>query len=138
MSEKPKIPDFEEIPHRADAEIIAYGISLRELFINALRGMYFVMGIEGIGKQGTEEIISLQDSSIESLMVSFLTEMLFFIEKGYKAEINELSVKGFSLYSRISKFQFLSISKEIKAVTFNEMKIIKKNNSYQTRIVFDI
>jgi SHS2 domain-containing protein len=138
MSDITKIPDFEEIPHKADAEIIAYGSSLDELFIHALQGMYFIMGIEGTHGSESVDLVSLQDSNLESLLVSFLTEMLFIVEKGFKAEIKHLEVKGNKLNARITKIPFTGITKEIKAVTFNEMRIIKKNNLFQTRIVFDI
>jgi SHS2 domain-containing protein len=138
MSSIPKIPDFKEIPHKADAEIIVFGLSLDELFIHAVQGMYYIMGIEGQEDHISEDTITLQDSSLESLLVSFLSEILFLVEKGSKAEIIELEIKENLLHAIIHKFPLMRITKEIKAVTFNEMEIIKKNNIFQTRIVFDI
>jgi SHS2 domain-containing protein len=133
-----KIPDFEEIPHKADAAINVFGFSISDLFIHAVQGMYFIMGIEEKGDHNSEDTISLQDSSLESLMVSFLTEILFLVEKGFKADVIELEIKDNFLQARIKKNPLSGIAKEIKAVTFNEMKIIKKNNVFQTKIVFDI
>ena len=86
----------------------------------------------------TEDMIEVQASDHETMLVSFLTELLFLAEKGIFAEIIELRIKKDYLISRFYKTQITSIAKEIKAVTFNEMKIIKKDNVFQTKIVFDL
>jgi SHS2 domain-containing protein len=132
------IPDFEEIPHKADAALIVYGHSISDLFIHAVKGMYHIMGIVGEGIQRTEDVIEVQASDHETMLVSFLTELLFLTELSIFPEIIELRIKKDNLKSRIYKTQITSMAKGIKAVTFNEMMIIKKDNVYQTKIVFDL
>ena len=85
-----------------------------------------------------EDAIVLQAPDIETMLVSFLTELLFLAEKGIKAEICELEINNNTLRARILKMSDQSYSNFIKAVTFNEMKVIKKNGFFQTRIVFDL
>ncbi|MDP2965452.1 MAG: archease [Pelolinea sp.] len=138
MSAFRKIPDFEEIPHKADAALIVYGLDLPELFIHAAQGMYHIMGIIGKDHPKTPDTIALQAFDNESLLVSFLSELYFLAEKNLKTEVIELRIEDNYLNARIFKTPVTSIAKEIKAVTFNEMKIFKQDDTYQTKIVFDL
>ena len=131
-------PDFEEIPHKADAALIIYGLSLPEIFSHAVLGMYHIMGIIGKNQRKVEDRIVLQASDPETMLVTFLTELLFLAETGIKVEVFELNMNRNSLNAKIYKTHVSSIAKEIKAVTFNEMRIIEKDDVYQTKIVFDI
>ncbi len=131
-------PDFEEIPHKADAAIIVYGHSLPELFSHSALGFYHILGLKSISKSEAEGVIVLQAHDVETLLVSFLTELLYLAEKGIRAEIFELVLIENTLKANYYKDSFLSHSNSIKAVTFNEMKIIEKNGIFQTRIVFDL
>lgn len=131
-------PDFEEIPHKADAALIIYGLSLPEIFSHAVLGMYHIMGIIGKNQRKVEDCIVLQASDPETMLVTFLTELLFLAETGIKVEVFELKMNRNILNAKIYKTPVSSIAKEIKAVTFNEMRIIKKDDVYQTKIVFDI
>ncbi|MCJ7519397.1 MAG: archease [Anaerolineaceae bacterium] len=138
MSTFRKNHGFKEIPHKADAAIIVYGFSLPDLFINAAQGMYHIMGIVVEDHDYVEDTIALQASDHESLLVSYLTELLFLAENNLKIEIIELKIEDFLLNMKILKASAAKIDKEIKAVTFNEMKIIKKNGIYQAKVVFDL
>jgi len=131
-------PDFEEIPHKADAALIIYGLSLPEIFSHAVLGMYHIMGIIDKNQRKVEGRIVLQASDSETMLVTFLTELLFLAETGIKAEVFELNINRNILNAKIYKTPVSSIAKEIKAVTFNEMRIIKKDDVYQTKIIFDI
>jgi SHS2 domain-containing protein len=133
-----KIPDFEEIPHKADAALIVYGIDLPELFIHAVQGMYHIMGIVGNDYPKTRDLIELKAFDIESLLVSFLSEIHYLLEKNIKTEVIKLRIIDNNLNAEIVKTPLHKIAREIKAVTFNEMRIIKKDGIYQTKIVFDI
>lgn len=131
-------PDFEEIPHKADAAIIAYGCSLPELFSHAALGLYQILGSAGESHYEIEDVIVLQAPDVETMLVSFLSELVFLAEKGIKAEISELEINNNIIRARIHKLSDQSFSNVIKAVTFNEMKVIKKDGFFQTRIVFDL
>jgi len=131
-------PDFEEIPHKADVAIIAYGYSLPELFTHAALGLYHILGPTIDGQLEAEEIFEIQAHDIESMLVSFLTELLFLAEKGIKTEILELVIDDNALNVKYLKKTGQIFLNSIKAVTFNEMKILKKGEIFQTRIVFDL
>lgn len=138
MNDSRTFPDFKEIPHKADAALIVYGLSLPDLFSHAVLGMYHILGLSGKNQPKTEDSIVLQSPDTETMLVTFLSELLFLVENGIKAEIIELKMDKNILIARINKVTVSGISNVIKAVTFNEMKIIKKDEVYQTKIVFDL
>jgi SHS2 domain-containing protein len=138
MNDLHTFPDFEEIPHKADAAITVYGCSLPELFSHAALGMYHILGISGKNLREVEDAIVLQAPDHETMLVSFLTELLYLAERGIKVEISELEINNNILNAKIYKSPFHGFSIVIKAVTFNEMKIMEKDEIFQTRIVFDI
>lgn len=138
MNENKTFPDFEELPHQADAALVVYGRSLPELFSHAARGMYHILGIKGKDYQKVEEVIVLKSADLESLLVSFLTELLYMAEKGQIMAIIELSIEKGGLKAKVNLSPVLGMAREIKAVTFNEMKILYLDGAYQTRIVFDL
>ncbi len=138
MNENKTFPDFEELPHQADAALLVYGRSLPELFSHAARGMYHILGINGEDHLKVKEDIVLQADDTESLLVSFLTELLFMVEKGQKVTIFELNIEKGGLNAKVNQSPILGMAREIKAVTFNEMKILYVDGVYQTRIVFDL
>jgi SHS2 domain-containing protein len=138
MNDSDIFPDFVEIPHKSDAALIVYGHSLPELFSHAALGMYQILGLSGEIHSGTTEIIALQAPDHETLLVSFLTELLFLAENGIKVNILGINIKGRNLEIKIIKSHIPINLNLIKAVTFNEMKIVNKDEIYQTRIIFDL
>jgi len=138
MNDLSPFPDFEEIPHKADAAIIAYGYSLPELFSHAALGLYHILESAGESHYEGEDAIVLQAPDVETMLVSFLTELLFLAEKGITAEISEIEINDNTLRARILKNPDQNYLNVIKAVTFNEMKIIKRDGYFQTKIVFDL
>ncbi len=138
MNDIQDIPDFEEVPHKSDSALIVYGSSIDELFCHASLGMYQIMGITVKDFSIAQDIIELQASDPESLLVSFLSELLYIAENGFRAKLLEIRIKENELVARIIKTPITGIANEIKAVTFNEMKIIKQEETYQTKIVFDL
>jgi SHS2 domain-containing protein len=138
MQKNKLLPKVFEVPHTADAAIDVLGRSLDELFINAALGMLSIMEVNSQeGDVGCEKILLAENDS-ESLLVAFLSEILFLVEqKRYPSNI-KVNISGSQLESTFQCFSIISYNKEIKAVTFNQMNIMQKNGQFQTRIVFDI
>ena len=68
---------FAEVPHTADIALDVFAPNLEELFINAAKGLYHILGI----RKGTKEVENIHISMVaedrEVLMVSLLNELLF-------------------------------------------------------------
>jgi SHS2 domain-containing protein len=129
---------FLEIPHKSDAAILVCGSSLPDLFKNAVDGMYHIMGMvcgdSAIGK----ESVQLKASDYEELLVRYLTELLYWSELNIIAIPDEIQISDCQLISTITKKPLSQKSVGIKAVTYSELKIIQKKNSFHTKIVFDL
>jgi len=138
MRKKQLLPEVFEVPHTADAAIDVFGRSLEELFINAALGMLSLLEVNSQeGDVGCEKIL-LAENDHESVLVAFLSEILYLVEqKRYPSNIR-VKISGTHLESTFQCFPIISYDKEIKAVTFNQLNIMKIDGQYQTRIVFDI
>jgi SHS2 domain-containing protein len=94
------------------------------------------------------EIIEKKDSSIEELIINFLSELnyLLFTKKWIMHSIENIDVENLNddwslkslIVGELLDEKKHKIKEEIKAVTFHQMDVKYINNRYTTRIVFDI
>lgn len=139
MGKKYEPPNFIEIAHTADVAMQVFGEDLSSLFKNAAIGMYSLLGVQADeSKEPCKERTEMNESDPETLLVSFLTELLYFIEKGFYYKEIQLEINGRKLNACMSGFPIQSVDIEIKAVTFNDLKIEKVDAMYATKIVFDV
>jgi len=138
MRKKQLLPKLTEVPHTADVAIEVLGDSLDELFVNAAYGMLSIMEINGQEKNMGREKILLTEYDYESLLVAFLSEILFMVEQKRNPFNIQVKISGSQLESTFQSFSIISYIKEIKAVTFNQLNIKETNSRFKTRIVFDI
>lgn len=144
--------DFELLPHTADLKIRIYGITLKELFKNAVIGMFQSIGphAHNCKKEGDRLICKklpqkrqaeVAATAQDLLLVDFLSEALYFSdiynEAYLDAEIHELTetvVKATLHGVAVERFDVV----EIKAVTYHDLFIKKENDYYVAEVVFDI
>lgn len=137
---------FSIIEHTADIAIEVMADSLEELFLVAALGWKEIV-IEGEIKKNENIKLKLEGNSLESLLVMFLDKLnYYFLVKEWcfnsVAELKIDEVNGvFTLISyllgdNINDDNYLK--EEIKAVTYHQMEIIKSNNNYSTKIIFDV
>ena len=133
---------FEEIEHTADVALKVWGADLATLFANAARGMAALLaGSESVELRPTmEELIELSAYDVETLLVSWLEELL------YLAEERELLFDAFTFYeidpqhlrAKAQGGTVDQIHLGIKAVTFSEMDVQRGERGLETKIVFDV
>jgi SHS2 domain-containing protein len=131
---------FKEIQHTADAALSVWAENLNELFKNSLKGMYQLIGISSNFTPENDAIhIVLQAEDSESLLVSFLSECLFFVlNKRLLLLPEELDINDGILNCKMQLFSINKINKEIKAVTFHNLRVTHNKKDYKVTIVFDI
>jgi SHS2 domain-containing protein len=128
-----------EIEHAADWELQVWAPSLASLLEQAARGMYALTGAELQEGAHQIRIIELSASDPESLLVSFLSELLYLSEQenlgfySYNLEIN-----GSALKAELHGAPLIQLNKEIKAITYHNMVISKTNRGLEVNIVFDV
>jgi SHS2 domain-containing protein len=135
---------YELIDHTADIGIIAYGNTKEEAFEVAAEAMFdLICPLDKVEEKERFDI-EVDAEDLESLLVTWLNELL------YVFDVKRLIFKKFNV-TLIGNNQLIShcfgekfdpkkheIVREIKAVTYNLLKIENKDNQWMIQVVFDI
>ncbi|NPA06178.1 MAG: archease [Chloroflexi bacterium] len=134
---------FREVEHTADWALEVWAPDLPELFRQALWGMYALMGLVK-PKPASSREIHLEAPDLETLLVDFLTEALFWldVERWAAAALPDLHVtrmndqwviRGRAVGGPVSPGE-----KEIKAVTYHGLHVQPTDDGYRAVVVFDV
>jgi SHS2 domain-containing protein len=130
---------YREIEHTADWELEVWAPDMVALLEQAATGMYALAGAE-IAPEPTKICrFRLDYFDPESLLVEFLTELLFYGERK-KLGFNEfrLELADNTLNAVLRGGPLTELTKEIKAVTYHNLAIKETEQGIKTRIVFDV
>jgi len=130
---------FREIEHTADWEIFVWAPDMVTILQQAARGMYTLSHtrLADVPRLGREFELPFTDR--ESLLVDFLSELLFYGEDEqlafdeYQLVFGESSL-SVQLFGAPIEYQ----SKEIKAVTYHQMVVHTTERGLEVNIVFDV
>ena len=133
---------YKQIEHTADLGATVYGGSLPELFENAAFAMFDMMAdLDGVLPEVTVKI-DIEEPDGEILLVSWLNEVLYaaYIKGMLFCEFRVISLEGNRLSAEAAGMTMDPgrIRHEIKAATYHDLKIEKKNGDYEVTIVFDV
>jgi SHS2 domain-containing protein len=130
---------FEEIEHTADVALRVYGRDRSELFVNAAYGMFSLMADWQDVPPSSEQEISLDAIDDETLLVGWLSELLYFheMEDMVYTSFEILSISPTTLRAIVWGTERWDPQTAIKAVTFNDLDIKKTAEGYTVTIVFD-
>lgn len=143
--------DYELIEHTADVGLKVYGKTKKELFLNAARGMFFLITGSAIHythkhiKNKMSWKVECNASVIEDLLVSWLSDLLYIhhnefviIEDFTIHCLRRNLIKSEAIGIKINESPY-QIENEIKAVTYYRLQVIKNDlGRWETSIVFDI
>lgn len=138
---------FRYLDHTADAKFQAFGQTLEEAFSNAALATASLMwDIEAVEKR-TRRKVDIRGRDLEQLLLHFLQEVLyaFEVDSFYLAAVEGARIErqGNGEYrfeavlvgdDRRSRYH---LHGEVKAITYNEMKI-ETNNPAMVQVVVDI
>ncbi len=140
------IKKFEILPHTADVRIRAFGETIPDLFTNALYGMSYFLKPEIedevwlMEKHEVKRSVKIESQDQTSLLIDFLNEALTLGQTNREIYLNakfkKLTKKN--LEGEIIGVKIDSFEKDIKAATYHEAKIEKKNGLYEITIIYDI
>lgn len=145
MTVKPKEDNvelkFRLLDHEADVGLEVYGKTLEELFINAARGMFYLI-IDGddIEVEKGKRLDIVKDGE---LLINFLNELLYlwdtegFIPTEFSIKIEGDTLKG-SVVGGLFDPRRLRIKQEIKAATYHSFLLTQENGIYRARIILDV
>ncbi|OPX37174.1 MAG: hypothetical protein B1H12_05505 [Desulfobacteraceae bacterium 4484_190.2] len=139
-----KKPDFTLLDHTADLGIIVRGRDLRTLFEAAAKSMMYIM-VKGKPADTTKAFnLSVEGYDLADLMVRWLGEILYLFEGEHElvtgVDITSVSHSHLNATLEIVYFDtnLHEILCEIKAVTFHQIEVAKKDDHWETRIIFDL
>ncbi len=145
---------FEILDISGDIGLKVYGKDIKEVFIEAAKGLYSLITDLGSVKPERALTIEVKDDNLEGLLVSFLNELIYqfdtygFIGKEISIESNienfmqKPSETNLWLKSTIMGEEFDSSRHErgllVKAATYHNLRIFKDGYTWQAEIIFDI
>ena len=139
-----KKPDFTLLDHTADLGIIVRGRNLRNLFEVAAKSMMYIM-VKGKPVDTTKTLnLSVEGYDLADLMVRWLGEILYLFEGEHElvTGVEITSVSHSHLDATLETVSFDTnlheILCEIKAVTFHQIEVVKKDDHWEARIIFDL
>ena len=135
---------FEILDHTADIGIIVYGEDLKTLFENAGKAFFHLVTDLRKVRRRREKKIIIKGESLDRLMVDWLSELLYLHDvenllfKEFKVE--SVGEDGLKAIAKGEPFQegVHAIKTEVKAVTYHQLEIRKKNEGWRARVIFDL
>ncbi|PIP24320.1 MAG: hypothetical protein COS25_02355 [Candidatus Nealsonbacteria bacterium CG02_land_8_20_14_3_00_37_10] len=131
---------YEILEHKADLKIRAFGKDLKELFENAMIGMFESAKYEGGGRKIKKEI-KVSSLDLLSLLVDFLSEALYQsqINKEIYNDIKFTKLIDTELEAELIGQKVERFGEDIKAVTYHNLEIKQnKNKIWEGTVLFDI
>ncbi len=139
MDQESVISGYKEIEVTADRGLEIWAPSLEELFENAAVGMLELAGVRTEKDSEVTHKIKISAVDLETLLVTFLEEVAFYLEDENTAFTRfQISIDGNDLKALMRGKKVVEIDYEIKAVTFNEIKIKYEENIFRVTVVFDM
>jgi SHS2 domain-containing protein len=138
---------YKFIDHTADIAVEVEADTLEELFSVSLQAWKETIFEGNIIEEIEEKKINIIETDLELLLVKFLNELNFSfqVKQWICGSIKDTEIKhdkewqlNAVLLGELFNPSRHKVNLEIKAVTFHQMEIKKKNGKYSTRIVFDI
>ena len=130
---------FRELEHTADWALEVWAPDLGLLFAQAAQGMYWLMETHLTDGPRLERTLVLEGVDAESLLVTFLGELLYI---GESEQIGfdqfNLSLTETRLTAHLRGASVADIKKEIKAVTYHNLEVRRAEQGYSVVIVFDV
>lgn len=134
----PSRSGFREIEHTADWAIEAWAPDLEGLIRQVAAGMYALMGVEACPEPMVTHSIALSAEDRESLLVAFLTELLYLAEsRSLVCDVVELRCSDTSLSASLATTPIDRIHRQIKAVTYHNLEVKSTPEGVSVVVVFD-
>jgi len=136
--------NYKLIDHTADLGIEVYGSGFRELFENAGYAMFDVITDTNRLTALSETTLNITGEDWPDLMVNWLRELLYlWTGKGLLVKIADIvSISEYTLFANVKYEPYVPvrhlIKRELKAVTYHQIRVEKKDATWEAGIIFDV
>ncbi|WP_067050985.1 archease [Methanofollis ethanolicus] len=133
---------FEELPHQADVRVRVRAEDCNALFAEAARAMFSIMYVT-CDEGEIERSITVTSDDIPSLMIDFLSELLFVSEVDRVVFSSfDVSITGTSLTVTARGEPFAREKHqggmEVKGVSYSGLTIFRDGEEFCSEILFDV
>lgn len=130
---------FEELHHTADWSVRVWADDLAGLLAESARAMNALAGVRLVEGERLTRDLELDAPDAESLLVSFLSELIFQQEHEHLAfDQFQLAVEGLKLKAIMHGAPIQKMDKAVKAVTYHNLKIQNTTRGLEAEIVLDV
>ena len=137
-------PSFEILEHPADIGLRVFGRTLRDLFVNAGHGLVAI-ALEPQDDGPAESIaLTARGSDRESLLVNWLSEILFFMDaegwvfREFRVQkLGDNAIEGEGLGERRDPALYPR-TVAVKAVTYHQLSVRETGEGWEAVVYFDI
>lgn len=131
---------FERVPHTSELQLKIYGGSLAELFQNA--AFAFAKSIKSELPQKLDAVREIEQEAPdeELLLADFLQEIVVAVDiyQEVYPEVDFIELRPDYLKAKLKGAEVGQFDQEIKGVTYHNLKVSEKDNSYEAEVVLDI
>jgi SHS2 domain-containing protein len=137
---------YEFFGHTADIGVLARGATLARLFENASLGLFDLICDRRTVRPRRRVRLAVEGSGLEDLLVRWLSELLYRHEteglvfascRVGRLDRTRFRALGVALGEPLDRSRH-SPQREVKAVTYHDLRIIRGRSAWRVRIVFDI
>ena len=141
---EPLRKDFEFFEHTADTGLRVTGKTLEELLVNAGRGLVVLLVEQSPITSIETRSISVNASSPEGLLRSWLKELLFwfatdrFLPGDYHLDlVSSTEVRGRVLGERLDPSRHAQ-GAEVKGITYHQFSVQQTADGWEASVIFDV
>ena len=135
---------FQILDHTADIGLAIYGQDLNELFEHAGEGFFHIITDLKKVKPRVERRVNLGGDRLDHLLVRWLGELLYLHDVDHllfrEFVVTSVGKGGLKAVAKGEPFQekIHLIKTEVKAVTYHQVRVEKKNGGWTARVIFDL
>jgi SHS2 domain-containing protein len=139
----PKKPHFTFMDHTADMGIIVRHEDLEGLFETTAAAMMYIMVRPRNVVKATQRALFISGEDFPDLMIRWLGEILYLYnaDREIVTDVRILNLSQRGLEARISCVPFdpstFEVLCEIKAVTYHQAQVGKRDDHWEARVIFD-
>lgn len=139
-SQMSSVAGFEEVEHTADWAYRIWAPDHLQLFLQAARGLYALVGAKFTTNPLASLTLSLQGIDYESLLIAWLNELLHFHDSqnlGFD-HIQITRLTPTILEATLKGSAVLQWKKDIKAATYHNLAITQTPHGLEATVVLDV
>ena len=130
---------YKEVEHTTDIALQIWAEDFPSLLKQAAKGFYSLVGIQFLEEKSLHQLFVIPNGNYESVLVDFLTELLYFVEEKslylsnftFEDDQDQISVRS-------TAWKIKSRDREIKAVTYHNLYMRKTEKGFSTTVTFDV